>query len=109
MRKKNKNLNKKKLIVGYGAPAKVTTFCHVFNLGKKDIKLIADDNYLKQNKFTPGKNIKIINFRQLMDINFDYIIILAWNFADPIIKKLRQNIGKRKFKIIVPFPKLKII
>ncbi len=105
----DKNLSKNKIIVGYGAPAKVTTFCHVFNLGKKNIKLIVDDNDLKQNKFTPGKNIKIINFNQLMKIDFDFIIILAWNFSSPIIKKLKQNIKDRNYKIIIPFPKLKII
>ena len=105
----NKNLKNKKKIVGYGAPAKVTTFCHVFKLGNKQIKYIADDNDLKQNKYTPGKKIKIINFKQLKQFDFDYIIILAWNFAEPITKKLRENIKDKKFKIIVPFPKLKVI
>ncbi len=103
------NLNKNKLIVGYGAPAKVTTFCHVFNLGKKSISFITDDNYLKQNKLTPGKNIKIINFNELKKIDFDFIIILAWNFSTPIIKKLKENIKSRNYKIIIPFPKLRII
>ena len=105
----NKNLNKNKIIVGYGAPAKVTTFCHVFNLGKKEIKFIVDDNDLKQNKYTPGKKIKIINFNQLKNLNFDFIIILAWNFAEPITKKLKENIQNKNYKIIVPFPRLKII
>ena len=105
----NKNINNNKLFVGYGAPAKVTTFCHVFELGRKEIKFIVDDNKLKQGKYTPGKNIKIINFKKLKDLNFDFIIILAWNFADPIIKKLKKNIKNKKFKIIVPFPNLKVI
>ncbi len=105
----NKNLKKGKLILGYGAPAKVTTFCHVFNLGSKEIKYITDDNELKQNKFTPGKNIKIINFNQLKKIDFDFIIILAWNFSVPITKKLKKNIKNKKFRIIIPFPKLKLI
>ncbi len=105
----NKNLSKNKLIVGYGAPAKVTTFCHFFDLSNKEIKLIVDDNYLKQNKYTPGKNIKIINFNKLKDVNFDFIIILAWNFSDAIIKKLKNNIKNRKFKIIIPFPNLKVV
>ena len=64
---------------------------------------------MKQGKFTPGKNIQIINFQKLKSYNFDFIIILAWNFANPIIKKLKQNIKNKKFKIIVPFPKVKII
>jgi 2-polyprenyl-3-methyl-5-hydroxy-6-metoxy-1,4-benzoquinol methylase len=103
-----KNLKKNKIFLGYGAPAKVTTFCHVFGLGKKEIQFIIDDNNLKQNKYTPGKNIKILNFKKIKDIKFDYIIILAWNFAEPIIQKLKKNIKKKKFKVIVPFPNFKI-
>ena len=81
----------------------------VFDIGKKEIQYIVDDNDLKQNKFTPGKNIKILNFNKLRNKNFDYIIILAWNFADPIIKKLKKEIKYKKFRIIVPFPNLKIV
>jgi len=104
----DKNITKKdKILVGYGAPAKVTTFSHVFNLGAQSIEYIIDDNPLKHNKYTPGKNIKIISFEELKEINFDYIIILAWNFAPSIIKKLRKFI-KKPFKIIVPFPKVTI-
>jgi SAM-dependent methyltransferase len=98
-------IKKNKILVGYGAPAKVTTFSHVFNLDAQSIKFIVDDNPLKHNKYTPGKNIKIISFEELKKIDFNYIIILAWNFAPSIIKKLRQSI-KKPFKIIVPFPKL---
>ena len=97
--------NKNKVLVGYGAPAKATTFSYVFNLGNEFIKFIVDDNFLKQNKYTPGKKIKIFSFNCLKKINFDYIIILAWNFAPSIIKKLRREI-KGSFKIIIPFPKL---
>ena len=104
-----KNIKKNKIFVGYGAPAKVTTFCHVFGIGKKEIKFIVDDNNLKQDKFTPGKNIKIIKFSNLKSMHFDYIIILAWNFSEAIIKKLKKNLTDKKFKIIVPFPKLKIL
>ena len=103
------NIRKNKIFIGYGAPAKVTTFCHVFEIGRDEIKYIVDDNDLKQGKFTPGKNIKIIKFNKLKNLNFDFIIILAWNFSGAIIKKLKKNIKNRKYKIIVPFPILKII
>lgn len=100
-------IKKKNILVGYGAPAKVTTFSHVFNLGSQSIKCIIDDNPLKHNKYTPGKKIKIISFEELKKINFNYIIILAWNFAPSIIKKLKKVI-KKPFKIIIPFPKVTI-
>ena len=104
----NNKMKEGKTFIGYGAPAKVTTFCHVFNLGENEIKFIIDDNTLKQNKYTPGKNIKILNFKKIKKINFDYIILLAWNFAKPLIFKLKKNIKDRKFKMIVPFPNIKI-
>jgi len=106
---KNHILNKNKILIGYGAPAKVTTFCYAFDLSQKDIRAIVDDNSLKQGKLTPGKNIKIIKFKDLYNIKFDYIIILAWNFAKPIINKLKNSFKHKKFKIIVPFPDIKII
>jgi SAM-dependent methyltransferase len=106
---KNHILNKNKILIGYGAPAKVTTFCYAFDLSQKDIRAIVDDNSLKQGKLTPGKNIKIINFKELYKIKFNYIIILAWNFAKPIINKLKNSFKHKKFKIIVPFSDIKII
>lgn len=103
------NIKKDKVFIGYGAPAKVTTFCHVFEIGNDEIKFIIDDNNLKQNKFTPGKKIKIIKLNRALNFNFDYIIILAWNFSEAIIKKLKINIKNKKYRIIVPFPKIKLI
>ena len=105
----DKELFKQKCIIGYGAPAKVTTFCYAFNLNKNHFKLIVDDNPLKQNKYTPGKNIKIISFKRLKKLKFDYIFILAWNFSEPIIKRLRENFRDKKIKIIIPFPKFRIV
>ena len=98
---KTKILEKNKVLIGYGAPAKVTTFCYVFDLGQKDIRKIVDDNNLKQGKLTPGKNINIIKFKELYKIEFDYIIILAWNFAKPIINKLKNSFKVLKISIFI--------
>ncbi len=114
-KKKLKNYLKKniveqnKILVGYGAPAKVTTFSYVFGITTKYLTKIVDDNKLKQNRFTPGRHFKIINFEILKKQNFDYIIIFAWNFSQSISQKLLKKFKKKKkFKIITPFPKLRI-
>ena len=53
-----KNQKKKNIeILAYGAYAKLTTFSHFFDLSKKDIKIVIDDNSLKVNRYTPGKKI----------------------------------------------------
>lgn len=100
-----KNNNK---IVGYGAPAKLTTLSYTFDLNKKYLAYIVDDNDLKQGRLTPGKFIPIKSFQKFKNDDFDYIIITAWNFAKPIKEKLFHELKGKKFKIITPFPKLEL-
>ena len=104
-----KEQNKKNIdIIGYGAPAKLTTFSHFFNLSKKDIKVVIDDNALKVNRYTPGKKFLIKNFNYLIKNKKKYkvIIILAWNFYESIKRKC-QKVNKN-FIFIKPFPIPKI-
>ena len=37
----------------------------------------------------------------------DYILVLIWHFKNYVIKKIRS--ANKSVKIIVPFPKIKII
>ena len=53
-------LRKRKLLVGYGAPAKATTALNFFGITKQ-IDYIIEDNKLKENKFIPGVKIPIIS------------------------------------------------
>jgi len=96
------------IIAGYGAPAKATTFTYFFDLNKKIIKYIFDDNLMKQGKFTPGKKIPILNTKLLYKLMPDVIVILAWNYYKEIIAK-HKNYLKYGKKFIIPFPKIKII
>jgi len=97
-----------KIIAGYGASAKSTTFLHQYNLSNHVIKFIIDDNIYKQNYYTPGLNIPIKTINILDLENVDYIIILSWNFCEEIISKLEKYI-KVGMRIIVPFPCIKIM
>ena len=103
-----KSLKKqKKKIIGFGAPAKLTTFSYKFNINNKIVPFAVDDNYLKQNRYSPGKNIKIISYKNLKNKRFDAIMIFAWNFAESIITRINKDFKDKL--IIVPFPKVKII
>lgn len=83
-----KNLNlKKKLIIGYGAPAKATTFINYFNI-KKYIKYIVDDNKLKNKKYIPNTKIIILNKPRHRFV--DYVIVFAWNYFNEVKKKNRK-------------------
>ena len=100
------NLKKKKLkIIGYGAPAKLTTLTHVFGLTRNNFEIVIDDNSLKVNKFTPGKNFLIKNFNYLKKNKNKYsvVIVLAWNFYESIKRKCKKI--SNKFLFIKPFPR----
>lgn len=97
-----------KKIIGYGAPAKSNTLLNFCNLNKNDLDYIIDDNPLKQELYTPGTHIKVYPFSILKESNPDYILILAWNFAQVIIDKINKEYPN-KFKFIIPLPKPKII
>jgi len=97
-----------KIIAGYGAPAKLTTFMHQYKLSKSTIKCIIDDNSLKHNLYTPGLHIPIKPITIFQTEHIDYIIIFSWNFSDEIVKKL-EVYRKNGIRIIIPFPEIKII
>ena len=100
--------NKNKTIAGYGAAAKTTTLLNYFDIGNKIISFIVDDNKLKQSRYTPGTRIPIFNSKQLYKKKPDYVILLAWNYSNFIIKT-HKKFFKTGGKFIVPFPKIKII
>jgi len=97
----NKNLaelrKKYKTIVGYGSPAKATTSLNYFGIDSLDY--IIEDNQLKQGKYVPGINTKIVG-RDIMQTNKpDVILILAWNFAEYIIQN-NQHLVESGIKLI---------
>jgi 2-polyprenyl-3-methyl-5-hydroxy-6-metoxy-1,4-benzoquinol methylase len=94
-------------IAGFGAPAKVTTLMHQFNIGSGLIDFIVDDSPLKQGLYTPGKFIPVLPTSALYDRNVDYILILAWNFAESIMKTHSKFVVDSK-RFIVPIPEVRV-
>lgn len=94
---------KGKRIVGYGAPAKGNTLLNYFNIGSDIIDYIIDDSVWKQGLYTPGTHIPVRPSSALQENPPDYILILAWNFADSIIKKCSNF---ENFIVPVPFAQI---
>ena len=97
-----------KSIAGFGAPAKATTLMYEFELEKNVLDFIVDDSPLKQGLFSPGLNIPILPSSAINELKPDYLLILAWNFADSIVKKNYEFIESGG-KFIIPLPNLQII
>ena len=98
-----------KTIVGYGAPAKGNTLLNYFGIDSKIMDYIIDDSPLKQGLFTPGTHIPVYSSEKLNKRKApDYVFILAWNFAQPIIEKL-SSFSEQGGKFIVPVPTPEIV
>ncbi|MEM4259536.1 MAG: NAD-dependent epimerase/dehydratase family protein [Candidatus Pacearchaeota archaeon] len=102
----NIKANNKK-IAGYGAPAKATTLLNFCGLTKEHISYIVEDNKLKQGMIVPGVRIPIFGREMLDKETPDYIVILAWNFAEEILKNnLRYKQKGIKFFVPLTYPSI---
>ena len=95
----------KKVVIGYGAPARVSTITNFAKIGQNLIDYIIDDSPIKQNKFSPGSHIKILPRKKNLNKNIDIVIVFAYEYFLEIKKKFK-NI-KVKFYKPIPFKILK--
>lgn len=95
-----------KKIAAFGAPAKATTLMHHFKIGPEFVDYIIDDSPLKQGLYSPGYHIPVVSSEAITREKPDYLVILAWNFADFIIKK-HPEYPKQGGHFIVPLPQLR--
>lgn len=95
-----------KVIAGYGASVGVTTLIYHLDVAGF-LSFIVDDNPRKQNTFSPGHHVPVLPAEALYERKADYVLILAWNYAAPIMKK-HQVFSNQGGHFIVPLPKVAV-
>ncbi len=76
-----------KRICGYGAPAKGNTLLNYFGIGSDVLDFLTDTTPMKQGLFSPGMHIPVLTPDVLEKDPPNYILLLAWNYAEAILKK----------------------
>jgi|TARA_B100001778_G_scaffold333874_1_gene343490 SAM-dependent methyltransferase len=94
-----------KVVAGYGASGRANVVTSTMNWDTNDLMYIVDESPERYDRFTSNGKIPIFNPEILKVHPPDYILILAWNFADMIIEKTK-HLG---IPYIVPFPEVKFI
>jgi 2-polyprenyl-3-methyl-5-hydroxy-6-metoxy-1,4-benzoquinol methylase len=97
LKKINSIISENKKIIGYGAPAKATTVLNYFGINSDHFEYIVDDNHLKHNLYVPETGIKIIKSDTINPDDFDFVLVLAWNFFDSIKKQQKKLFNKSIF------------
>jgi len=97
-----------KSIVGVSAPAKGMTLLNYCRIGNDWLDVVTEKSKLKIGRYTPGMHIPVVSDDYLLEKQPDYALLLAWNFAEEIMKNL-DEFRKRGGKFIIPIPMPKII
>lgn len=97
-----------KRIVGNSCPGRCSTLLNYYGIDGELLPYLAEQpTSLKLGMFLPGEHIPIINNQILFDEQLDYVVILAWHYAKPIMEQLKARGLKSDF--VIPLPDFKII
>jgi hypothetical protein len=94
-------------VVGYGAAVGVTTLTYHFEIGRY-LEYLVDDNSAKQGRYSPGLHLPVFPSTVLTERQPDYVIILAWRYAEPVIQKNRVYL-ERGGRFVVPVPRFRVV
>ncbi|TDC45409.1 class I SAM-dependent methyltransferase [Actinomadura sp. KC345] len=97
-----------KRIAGYGASAKGNTILNVCGLGPEHLDYCSDTTDLKQDKVLPGTHVPVRTPEYARVHPPDYFLLLAWNYADEIIRK-EASFLRAGGRFILPIPKPSIV
>jgi hypothetical protein len=97
-----------KSIVGNSCPGRASTLLNYYGVDVELMPYLAEQPHsLKLNLFLPGKHLPVVNNQRLIDEQPNYVVILAWHYAKPIMQQLKARGLKSDF--IIPLPDFTLV
>lgn len=95
-------------IAAYGAAAKGATLLNYVGIGRDLVEFVVDRNTHKQGLHMPGTHQPVLGVEALLERRPDYVLLLAWNFAEEILRQQASYVDKGG-RFILPAPDVVVV
>ncbi len=97
----------KKSVVAYGAAAKASTLLNYCGVREDFVDYLVDRSTYKQGHWLPGVHIPIHDPERIKETKPDYVLILAWNLKEEIMKQM-SYVRDWGGQFVVPIPDVRV-
>lgn len=104
----NELRRRKRKVIGYGASGRANTIMQYCRITKDHLDCIIDDAPAKHGFLTPVNHIPIASRNSLDTEKPDYILVLAWSYANDIASKCKRHIDK-DVRLVIPLPDVRLL